>query len=190
MFEHLRNYELLLSRIASWMKADAKLFVHIFSHPRFAYPFEVHDASDWMAKYFFTGSVMPSDDLFLYFQRDVRIEEHWRVNGGHYQKTAESWLHNMDSHRPEILTLFADTYGRDVPREQRQREALRWLVRWRVFFMACAELWGYRAGTQWIVSHYFFLKRENHEARHFLRWICLKKENNVARAAKRWPPHK
>jgi len=150
MFEHMRNYEWLMQKISCWLKPAGTLFVHIFSHKSYAYPFEVRDESDWMAKYFFTGGIMPSDDLLLYFQNDLSIREHWQVDGRHYSRTSEHWLQNMDRHRATIEPILAETYGAD--------QVQRWWVYWRVFFMSCAELWGYAGGQEWLVSHYLFAK--------------------------------
>lgn len=151
MFEHMRNYEKLLAKVSSFLNESGKLFVHIFTHKAFAYKFEVVDDSDWMSKYFFTGGIMPSDHLLLYFDTHFNIEQHWRVSGMHYSKTSEAWLQNMDKHKAEIMPLFEQTYGKEG--------ALKWWVYWRIFYMSCAELWGYNSGEEWIVSHYLFRKK-------------------------------
>lgn len=147
MFEHVKNYRALLSRISSWLNPDGCLFVHIFSHSRVAYHFE---PDDWIGRYFFTGGTMPSDDLLLHFTEDLIVRQHWRVGGEHYQRTARGWLTNLDSHRPEAMAVLRKHY-RDAAPE--------WLNRWRVFFIACEELWGLSGGREWIVSHYLFRKR-------------------------------
>lgn len=150
MFEHMRNYELLLKRISGFLKDEGKLFVHIFTHQTLAYKFEVKDESDWMSKYFFTGGIMPSNHLLFYFNDDLTVSDHWVVNGNHYAKTAEAWLQNMDAHKREIMPIFEQTYG--------VAQAVKWWVYWRLFYMACAELFGYRNGNEWMVCHYLFKK--------------------------------
>ncbi len=150
MFEHMRNYDLLMKKVAGFLKPGGLLFVHIFVHREFCYPFEVRDETDWMSKYFFAGGIMPSQDLLLFFQKDLRIESQWHVDGTHYQQTSEHWLENMDRHRERITELFAETYGAD--------QALTWIVRWRLFFIAVAEFFGTDRGREWFVSHYLFRK--------------------------------
>jgi cyclopropane-fatty-acyl-phospholipid synthase len=153
MFEHMRNYEALMRKLSGFLVDNGKMFIHIFTHKYFGYFYEVKDDSDWMAKYFFTGGVMPSDHLLFYFNDHFKAEKHWRVSGRHYHKTSEAWLANMDRHKSEIIPLFEETYGKDKART--------WWVYWRVFFMACAELWGFRKGEEWFVSHYLFRKISN-----------------------------
>jgi cyclopropane-fatty-acyl-phospholipid synthase len=150
MFEHMRNWPRLLERISTWLAPEGKLFIHIFTHRRFAYTFEAMGDDNWTGRHFFSGGMMPSDDLMLYLQDQMLVENHWRVNGRHYSLTAEAWLANMDKHRTGIMPIMQDVYGLE--------DAGRWYQRWRIFFMACAELWGYRNGREWLVSHYLMRK--------------------------------
>ena len=150
MFEHMRNYEILLERISNWLKDDGKLFVHIFSHRELVYPFEDKGEGDWMAREFFSGGIMPSHKLLLHFSKHMRIDSLWKVNGLHYSKTSLAWLKLMDKNRSKILGIFSNTYGNGQEKK--------WFQRWRIFFMSCEELFGYDRGIQWGVSHYRFSK--------------------------------
>ncbi|HEX8112164.1 MAG TPA: class I SAM-dependent methyltransferase, partial [Kofleriaceae bacterium] len=145
MFEHMRNYQVLLHRIAGWLAPGGALFVHVFAHRRHAYPFEDAGASDWMAREFFTGGLMPSVDLLRDFQDDLAITADWWLDGGHYARTAEAWYGNLMAHRAEAAELLDPG-----PRGRARVE------RWRVFFLACAELFGFRGGREWGVAHYRF----------------------------------
>jgi len=145
MFEHMRNWEELLGRVHRWLKPEARVFLHVFAHDRFAYPFEANDDSDWMSRYFFTGGMMPSCDLLENLEIPFEVERRWTVNGTHYARTAEDWLRNIEQRRERILPLLRSTYG--------DRQAETWFHRWRVFFLACAELFAYRGGDEWVVSH-------------------------------------
>ncbi len=148
MFEHVRNYAELLRRIRHWLTDDGRLFVHIFCHRELMYPFETEGHDNWMGRHFFTGGLMPAADTFLHFQSDLRVMQQWRLSGRHYQQTANDWLANQDSHHQEVLALFKQTYG--------PQDAALWVQRWRMFWMACAELFGYAEGNEWLVAHYVF----------------------------------
>jgi cyclopropane-fatty-acyl-phospholipid synthase len=148
MFEHMRNYARLFERIAGWLTDDGKFFMHIFVHRSVPYAFEDRGDDDWMSRYFFSGGIMPSAALPLVFQRHLGFERQWSWSGVHYEKTANAWLANLDARREQAMPILVSTYG--------AAQAPLWLQRWRMFFMACAELWGYHEGQEWFVSHYLF----------------------------------
>ena len=152
MFEHIRNHAEALRRIAGWLREDGRFFMHIFCHRGAPYYFTAKSEADWMSRYFFSGGMMPADDLPLRFQRDLSLLDKWRWDGTHYAKTAAAWLRNMDADKDNILRLFSEVYGRE--------QARKWWHRWRIFFLSCAVLFGYHNGQQWWVSHYLFAKRD------------------------------
>jgi len=150
MFEHMKNYRLLLAYLNDLLKPNGKLFVHIFSNIDTAHEFDASNPKNWMARTFFTGGTMPSDDLLFHFQEHLIVENHWRLNGLHYSRTLNAWLKNMYSHKEEILPILAETYGKAHKK--------RWWVNWKLFFLGCAETWGIRWGNEFMVSHYLFSK--------------------------------
>ena len=145
MFEHMSNWEALLTKVKGWLKPDGYLFIHIFTHDKASYRFDHADKADWIAQHFFTGGIMPSHALIRHFPRLFTVEEEWRWNGRHYAQTAFDWLHRFDEHQPEIAAIFRETYGKD---------AKLWERRWRLFFLATAGLFGHKEGVPWAVSHY------------------------------------
>lgn len=151
MFEHMRNHRELLRRISTWLNPQGKLFVHIFCHRLHSYLFETHGSNDWMAKHFFSGGMMPGESLLAHCQQHLELSDRWRWDGRHYERTCNEWLKRQDANKEQLTHLFRETYG--------PSQAIVWLNRWRMFFMACAELFGFRNGSEWWVSHYLFERR-------------------------------
>ena len=145
MLEHMKNYQKLFAKIAKWLTSNGKIFIHIFTHKNKSYHFE----KGWMAETFFTGGTMPSANLLRQFQDDLVLEDQWKVNGKHYSRTLEAWLVKLDNNRDKLVPVFQEVYG----------DAKLWHHNWRLFNMACSELFRFNDGEEWYVSHYRFAKR-------------------------------
>lgn len=144
MFEHMSNWRELLQRAHGWLRADGRLFLHVFTHKSRSYRFNP-DPDDWIGKYFFTGGLMPAHDLPHRFPDLFRVEAEWRWDGTHYKRTALDWLRNFDRYADRIRPILTEVYGCD---------AELWRRRWRLFFLATAGLWGHARGQEWGVGHY------------------------------------
>lgn len=152
MFEHMRNYQTLMQRIGSWLRPGGALFVHIFAHRTLMYPYETAGEDNWMGRHFFTGGLMPAADTLLHFQQGLALQQRWLLDGTHYERTADHWLANQDRNRDAVLHVLEQAYG--------PAGATLWFQRWRMFWMACAELFGYDHGREWLVAHYRFARAE------------------------------
>ncbi|KAF2680189.1 cyclopropane-fatty-acyl-phospholipid synthase-like protein [Lentithecium fluviatile CBS 122367] len=147
LFEHMKNYELLMQKVSKALKPSGKLFVHIFCHATTPYDFE----GGWMSEHFFTGGTMPSADLLLFFQSNLHLQHQWWVNGQHYARTCEDWLSKMLASKDEIWPHLISTYG--------EKDVVTWWNRWQIFYMACAELFRWDGGDTWGVTHLLFENR-------------------------------
>lgn len=149
--EHMRNHEELLRRCATWLRPEGRAFIHVFTHRSTSYLFEEEGEDNWMGRHFFSGGIMPAFDLLRRYDRDLEIERDWSVNGTHYARTARAWLDKLDANHEELLALFARDLG--------SPEAKRTLNRWRIFSLACEELWGWDQGREWPIGHYLLRPR-------------------------------
>ena len=145
MFEHMSNWHDLLGRVRGWLRRDGRLFLHVFSHRSTPYSFETEDKSDWIAQHFFTGGIMPSHAMVRQYGDLFAVEQDWRWDGTHYQRTALDWLANFDRNRAAVMRVLTGVYGAEAPK---------WARRWRIFFLATAGLFGHDRGHEWAVSHY------------------------------------
>jgi cyclopropane-fatty-acyl-phospholipid synthase len=148
MFEHMRNYESLLSKVSDFLKPNGELFVHIFCHRSACYLYEAKNESDWMTKNFFEGGIMPSEDIFTYFENDLKVVRSWKVNGTQYGMTSLKWLERHDQNKSKIIKLFHQHYGNGKI----------WFFRWRMFFLTCAKFFSINSGNDWYVTHYLLKK--------------------------------
>tara|TARA_A100001015_G_scaffold129715_1_gene143910 strand:+ start:486 stop:1535 length:1050 start_codon:yes stop_codon:yes gene_type:complete len=151
MFEHLSNYKMLFEKISSWLSTDGYLMTHIFGHKKYCYPYSIENNKNWIAKHFFTGGIMPNEKIFSYFQTQLLLLKQWRINGIHYHKTCEQWIKRHYLSKNEIVSLFEEYYGKG--------NGVRKWHAWKIFFLSCSEIFRFKKGSEWMVFHYLFKKK-------------------------------
>ena len=150
MFEHTKNTKKLMNLINDWLNPNGLFFMHVFAHKENPYYFDRDQKNAWMAKYFFTGGMMPNHNLFKDLKSNLEYQKSWILSGEHYERTSNAWLDKMDQNKSKILSLFERSNGSSV--------AKRKFHFWRLFYIACAEIFGYDNGNEWVVSHHLFKK--------------------------------
>jgi len=146
MFEHVRNHRELGRRIAHWLRPGGELFVHVFAHRSHPYLFEVGGAGDWMARHFFTGGMMPSEDWVPDAIDALDHRQTWRFDGRHYTRTLAAWRERLEERREAVIEVLS--------RGASATEGERRYHRWRTFLIACEELFSARRGREWGVVHH------------------------------------
>ena len=152
MFEHTKNSKKLMNSINKWLNSDGLFFMHVFAHKDNPYYFDTNQKNAWMAKYFFTGGMMPNHNLFKDLNSDLNYQKSWMLSGTHYEKTSNAWLEKMDLNKRKILELFKKKNSNSMAKKK--------FHFWRLFFIACAEIFGYDGGSEWVVSHHLFKKSD------------------------------
>ena len=150
MFEHTKNTKKLMNLINDWLNPNGLFFMHVFAHKENPYYFDRDQKNAWMAKYFFTGGMMPNHNLFKDLKSNLEYQKSWILSGEHYERTSNAWLDKMDQNKSKILSLFERSNSSSV--------AKRKFHFWRLFYIACAEIFGYDNGNEWVVSHHLFKK--------------------------------
>ncbi|KAF5178224.1 Pavine n-methyltransferase [Thalictrum thalictroides] len=152
--KHMKNYELFLKKVSTWIAQDGLLFVEHHCHKVFAYQYEPLDEDDWYTEYIFPSGtlVMSSSSILLYFQEDVSIVNHWTLSGKHPSLGFKQWLKRLDDNIDEVKEIFESFYGS-------KEKAMKFITYWRVFCIAHAELYATNNGEEWMLSQVLFKKK-------------------------------
>nr|5KN4_A Chain A, Pavine N-methyltransferase [Thalictrum flavum subsp. glaucum]5KN4_B Chain B, Pavine N-methyltransferase [Thalictrum flavum subsp. glaucum]5KOC_A Chain A, Pavine N-methyltransferase [Thalictrum flavum subsp. glaucum]5KOC_B Chain B, Pavine N-methyltransferase [Thalictrum flavum subsp. glaucum]5KOK_A Chain A, Pavine N-methyltransferase [Thalictrum flavum subsp. glaucum]5KOK_B Chain B, Pavine N-methyltransferase [Thalictrum flavum subsp. glaucum]5KPG_A Chain A, Pavine N-methyltransfer len=154
LIEHMKNYELFLKKVSTWIAQDGLLFVEHHCHKVFAYQYEPLDEDDWYTEYIFPSGtlVMSSSSILLYFQEDVSVVNHWTLSGKHPSLGFKQWLKRLDDNIDEVKEIFESFYGS-------KEKAMKFITYWRVFCIAHSQMYSTNNGEEWMLSQVLFKKK-------------------------------